>query len=178
MHLLEDVSGIKPDTFRVDTLRVADLDKYKAIIISPGPGLPVEMGPLMELVTYAVIHKPVLGVCLGHQAITEAFRGTLKQLPEVYHGVARTGIVCAQTAMYNGIAAEFDAGSYHSWTANAETFPSELMITAKDEKGEILSFIHRSLPVWGIQYHPESILTPIGNRLISNWINSCVHVIE
>ena len=176
MHLLEAVSGKKPDTLRVDELSIADISNYKAIIISPGPGLPKEMGPLMELVKHAVMHKPVLGVCLGHQAITEVFGGTLKQLPEVYHGIARKGIVCAKSAMYDGIASEFEAGSYHSWTANGESFPSELMITAKDEKGEILSFEHSRLPVWGVQFHPESILTPCGNQLISNWLRSCVKI--
>jgi anthranilate synthase component 2 len=130
------------------------------------------MGALMHWVDLAVQYKPALGVCLGHQAITMALGGTLCQLNEVYHGVARKGIITSKLPMYDGVSDHFDAGSYHSWTANTATFPDDLFITAQDSQGEILSFIHSNKPVWGVQYHPESILTPDGKQIVMNWFRA------
>ncbi len=126
----------------------------------------------MHWVDLAVQYKPALGVCLGHQAITMALGGTLCQLNEVYHGVARKGIITSKLPMYDGVSDHFDAGSYHSWTANTATFPDDLFITAQDSQGEILSFIHSNKPVWGVQYHPESILTPDGKQIVMNWFRA------
>lgn len=169
VHLLEEIHGEKPRTMRVDTIQDSDIMNAKAVVISPGPGLPEEMASLMQWVDLAIKHKPTLGVCLGHQAITMSFGGTLKQLNDVYHGVSRKAIITSKMPMYVGVNDEFDAGSYHSWTANTADFPSELTITAKDFQGEILSFIHPEKPVWGLQFHPESILTPEGKNIVRNW---------
>lgn len=169
VHLLEEIHGEKPRTMRVDSIQDSDIMDAKAVVISPGPGLPEEMASLMQWVDLAIKYKPTLGVCLGHQAITMAFGGTLKQLNDVYHGVSRKAIITSKMPMYVGVNDEFDAGSYHSWTANTVDFPSELTITAKDFQGEILSFIHPEKPVWGLQFHPESILTPEGKNIVRNW---------
>jgi anthranilate synthase component 2 len=172
VHLLEEITGVKPRTIRVDALRSEDLTQAAAVVISPGPGLPEEMGSLMDWVRIAINTRPTLGVCLGHQAIACALGGSLLQLPAVYHGIARTGHVVISDPMYHAVASEFDAGSYHSWTVAQSGFPEELILTAQDKQGDVLSFIHRSKPVWGVQYHPESILTPSGKQVVSNWLAS------
>jgi anthranilate synthase component 2 len=169
VHLLEEIHGERPRTMRVDAIKDSDILESAAVVISPGPGLPEEMRELMHWVDLAIKNKPTLGVCLGHQAITMALGGTLSQLNEVYHGVARKGIITSKMPMYDGVSDEFDAGSYHSWTANTDTFPDDLHITAQDSQGEILSFIHANKPVWGVQFHPESILTPDGKQIVQNW---------
>ena len=163
--------GEKPLTLRVDDVLSEHIKHSAAVIISPGPGLPAEMGHLMDLVQLAIRIKPVLGVCLGHQAIAEAFGGKLKQLPQVYHGVARDALVEISNPMYQNCPNTFDAGSYHSWTVSENDFPKELIVTARDNQREILSFIHVSKPIWGLQYHPESILTPQGPTIVRNWLD-------
>lgn len=171
VHLIEMLHGDKPVTLRVDEVNSDHIKQSAAVVISPGPGLPAEMGHLMDLVQLAINSKPVLGVCLGHQAIAEAFGGKLKQLPHVYHGVARDAFVELSNPMYQNCPYTFDAGSYHSWTVSEVDFPKELIVTARDKQQEILSFIHASKPIWGLQYHPESILTPQGPSIVSNWLD-------
>ena len=169
VHLLEEIHGERPRTMRVDAIQDSDILESAAVVVSPGPGLPEEMASLMHWVDLAVKFKPTLGICLGHQAITMALGGTLTQLNDVYHGVSRKAFITSKMPMYEGVNDEFDAGSYHSWTANTSDFPDQLTITAKDFQGEILSFIHPEKPVWGLQFHPESILTPEGKKIVSNW---------
>jgi anthranilate synthase/aminodeoxychorismate synthase-like glutamine amidotransferase len=171
VHLIEMLHGEKPLTLRVDDVNSEHISHSAAVVISPGPGLPTEMGHLMELVQLAINTKPVLGVCLGHQAIAEAFGGKLKQLPQVYHGVARDAQIELSNPMYLNCPNTFDAGSYHSWTVSEVDFPNELIVTARDNQREILSFIHVSKPIWGLQYHPESILTPHGPSIVRNWLD-------
>ncbi|HOY48552.1 MAG TPA: aminodeoxychorismate/anthranilate synthase component II [Flavobacteriales bacterium] len=171
VHLIEMLHGEKPLTLRVDEVNSAHITNSQAVVISPGPGLPNEMGHLMELVQLAINTKPVLGVCLGHQAIAEAYGGKLNQLAQVYHGIAREAQVEISIPMYRDCPKTFEAGSYHSWTASDNDFPKELIVTARDNQREILSFIHESKPIWGVQYHPESILTPQGPTIVRNWLD-------
>lgn len=143
-----------------------------AVVISPGPGLPKETNNLAVLKDQIILQKPVLGVCLGHQLLAEYFGAELVNLSKVYHGVARnTKIIGDDNMMYKDFDNSFEAGSYHSWTVNKETDIPELLVNARDVNNEIMSFIHRELPVWGVQYHPESILTPKGSQLVKNWFN-------
>jgi anthranilate synthase component 2 len=171
VHLIEKVFDETPTVIRVDECTMSDLDSSKAIVFSPGPGLPSESNNLLDLVKYACAHKPVLGVCLGHQAIAQSFGGELIQLPFVYHGIARKANVLEHSSMYTGFDAYFDAASYHSWTVNTENLPPELILTAIDDGGEVLSFCHKSMPIWGVQFHPESVLCVKGFDLIVNWKN-------
>lgn len=143
-----------------------------AVVISPGPGLPKETNNLFALKDQIILQKPVLGVCLGHQLLAEYFGAELVNLSKVYHGVARnTKIIGDNNMMYKDFDNSFEAGSYHSWTVNKETDIPELLVNARDVNNEIMSFIHRELPIWGVQYHPESILTPMGSQLVKNWFN-------
>ncbi len=172
VHLIEAIYGIRPRVLRVDDVKEEDILNSIAVVISPGPGLPNEMGPLMKWVKLSVENKAVLGVCLGHQAIAQFYGASLKQLNEVFHGISRSGYVVQKFPMYQSISETFEAGSYHSWTVNPIDFPDCLQITAIDQANEILSYIHLSKPIWGVQYHPESILTPCGKQLMENWISS------
>jgi anthranilate synthase component 2 len=171
VHLIEMLHGDKPLTLRVDEVNSEHIANSAAIVISPGPGLPNEMGHLMDLVQLAINTKPVLGVCLGHQAIAEVLGGKLKQLPNVYHGIARDAQVELYDPMYRDCPKTFEAGSYHSWTVSELDFPKELIVTARDNQQEVLSFMHVSKPIWGVQYHPESILTPQGPTIVRNWLD-------
>jgi len=143
-----------------------------AIVISPGPGLPKHTNNLVVLAEQIILNKPVLGVCLGHQFLAEYFGAELVNLSKVYHGVARKAkIVGIDNIMYKEFNTSFEAGSYHSWTVNKDKDIPSLIVNARDVNNEIMSFRHRELPVWGVQYHPESILTPKGKQLVENWFS-------
>jgi len=174
VHLIEKVFDEMPRVVRVDECTIADIDSSKAIVFSPGPGLPQETYHLLELVKHACAFKPVLGVCLGHQAIAQSFGAELIQLPKVYHGIARKANATEHYPMYEGFDESFDAASYHSWTVALESLPSEMILTAIDDFGEILSYRHKSMPIWAVQFHPESVLCPKGIDLIVNWKNMLV----
>lgn len=169
-HLLYSTGDADIEVIRNNELTPAHIFSADAIVISPGPGLPKETNNLLELRESILLHKPVLGVCLGHQFIAEYFGAELVNLSKVYHGIARnTRIVENENVMYRSFNRNFSAGSYHSWTVKKETEIPDLLVNARDNNNEIMSFTHAKLPIWGVQYHPESILTATGKQLIENW---------
>lgn len=169
-HALRDL-GVEPDVVRNDKISLDEVEKYDKIIISPGPGIPKEAGLLMSLLKRYAGKKPILGVCLGHQAIGENFGATLHNLPEVYHGVATPIKVVKKDYLFEGLPEEFKVGRYHSWVVDNKNFPTdELEVTAIDENGMIMALRHKIYDIRGVQFHPESILTPEGERMIQNWL--------
>jgi anthranilate synthase component 2 len=171
VHYLEKVSDSVVDVFRNDKISLEEINRYDKILISPGPGLPSEAGILMNLLRKYAPVKSILGICLGHQAIGEAFGGKLKNLDTVYHGVATEMLVVKEDILFHNIPKKFKAGRYHSWVVDEETFPDELEITVKDENGYVMGLRHKKFDVRGVQFHPESILTEYGLEMIKNWVN-------
>lgn len=158
--------------FRNDEIEMEAVNRFDRIVLSPGPGLPKDAGILIPLIQKYAKHKPLLGVCLGHQAITEAFGGSLKQLENVLHGVPREVLVLNnQHPLFTGIPANFEAGRYHSWVADQGDFPADLEVMAVDNEDNIMMLKHRTFPVFGMQFHPESIMTPCGKLLLENWLS-------
>jgi len=177
VHLAEHFIGTRVDVYRNDQIRMEDVKGYDKIILSPGPGIPVEAGLLLPLIREYAASKSMLGVCLGHQAIGEAFGGKLTNLDSVFHGVATRIIVVNEqnvkrSPLFEGIPDEFEAGRYHSWVVSEEDFPAELEVTARDESGMIMAMQHKDLDVQGLQFHPESVLTPCGEIILKNWLES------
>ncbi len=173
VHLVETITGAYPAVFRNDEIAIKDINNYDLIMLSPGPGIPDEAGILKEVIKTYAATKPIFGVCLGLQAITEVFGGLLENLDTVSHGVATTMKVTNTNAViYKDIPTEFEAARYHSWIASKTDFPSELEITAIDEFGEIMSLQHKKYNISAVQYHPESILTPLGEQMVRNFIEA------
>jgi anthranilate synthase component 2 len=173
VHMVEDITGVYPTVFRNDEITIEGIDAYDLIILSPGPGIPDEAGILKETIRAYAGKKPIFGVCLGLQAITEVFGGSLENLDAVFHGVATTMSVTNYDAViYKGIPTEFEAARYHSWIASKKDFPAELEITAVDEYGDIMSLQHKEYNISAVQFHPESILTPLGERMVRNFIEA------
>ncbi|WP_339659192.1 aminodeoxychorismate/anthranilate synthase component II [uncultured Polaribacter sp.] len=172
VHLVEKITGNFPTVFRNDEISIADVGNYDMIMLSPGPGIPDEAGILKEVIkTYAGI-KPIFGVCLGLQAITEVFGGTIINLDEVFHGVATEMRVTDKNAIiFKDVPETFLAARYHSWAATDEGFPEEIQVTARDEDGLIQAIEHKIFPISAVQFHPESILTDVGEQLVTNFIN-------
>jgi anthranilate synthase component 2 len=178
VHLVEKIVGEKVDVFRNDQIPMENVQAYDKIILSPGPGLPAEAGLLLPLIKEYGISKSILGVCLGHQAIGEAFGGKLTNLSKVYHGVATPvriipqspRITKANADLFNGLTDGFMAGRYHSWVIDPESFPKVLEVTARDDNGHIMALRHRTLDILGVQFHPESVLTPDGELIMRNWL--------
>lgn len=163
--------GVEPDVRRNDRIDLDEIEGYDKIIISPGPGIPSEAGLLPQLLERYATEKPILGVCLGHQAIAERFGGRLRNLPDVYHGVQTPARVVIDDYIFDGMPHEFKVGRYHSWVVDDEMLPHALQVTAVSPDGEIMALRHRNYDVRGVQFHPESILTPEGIKIIENWIN-------
>lgn len=161
------------DICRYRDLNLQKTEGYSGIIISPGPGIPNEYKLIFDFLSYYSKKIKILGVCLGHQIIGEFFGGKNYQLSEVHHGENSKIRMVDDSPLYKGISKDnfFYAGRYHSWSLNKEFFPSCLRVTALDEEGVIMSFDHKSLPVFGVQFHPESIMTPQGEIILKNWIN-------
>jgi anthranilate synthase component 2 len=178
VHLVEKITHEKVDVFRNDQIALEKVKEYDKIILSPGPGIPSEAGLLLPLIKEYASTKPILGVCLGHQAIGEAFGGKLINLSTVFHGVAtpvkkvngQQSTVNSQ--LFNGLPQTFLAGRYHSWIVSKEDFPDELEITAEDENGFIMALQHKTYNVQGVQFHPESVLTPDGEKIMRNWLTT------
>lgn len=163
--------GVSVDVIRNDEIDLVQIGTYDRLVISPGPGLPAESGLLMEVLRSFETHGPILGICLGLQAITEFYGGRLKNLDAVKHGLEENCHVIPPVAsLYTGIPEEFKVGRYHSWVADRNFLPSCLKVTAIDDTGEIMGLQHISLPISGVQYHPESIMTPLGMQIIRNWL--------
>jgi anthranilate synthase component 2 len=174
VHLVEKITHEKVDVFRNDKLPLENVKAYDKIILSPGPGVPTEAGLLLPLIKEYASSKSILGVCLGHQAIGEAFGGTLTNLSEVYHGVATTisQLEMGKSPLFAGLPQQVEVGRYHSWVVSKEGFPSELEITAEDDNGFIMGLQHKTYDVQGVQFHPESVLTPQGEVILRNWLKA------
>jgi anthranilate synthase component II len=195
VHLVEKILHEKVDVFRNDQIPLEKVKEYDKIILSPGPGIPSEAGLLLPLVKEYSATKSILGVCLGHQAIGEAFGGKLVNLETVYHGVAtnvrvvgrESSIVNRESTtmtgdddsrftihdgrdLFEGLPNEFEAGRYHSWIVSDDNFPEELEVTARDDNDLIMALQHKKFDVRGVQFHPESVLTPVGEVIMRNWL--------
>lgn len=171
-HLLREL-GARVEVRRNDQISLDEVDGYDQIVLSPGPGIPEEAGLLLPLIHRFAPTKRILGVCLGEQAIGEAFGAKLINLKEVYHGVSsRIQVVSKDEILFKGLPESFEGGRYHSWVVDEKDFPECLEITARDaEKGLIMAIRHRQYDVRGIQFHPESVLTPNGRNMIQNWLH-------
>jgi anthranilate synthase component II len=177
VHVVEKIIHGKVDVFRNDKISLEKVNDYDKIILSPGPGLPSESGLLLPLIKEYASTKSILGVCLGQQAIAESFGGNLINLKTVFHGVAtkikineeRTP---SENDIFKSLPNELEVGRYHSWIVNKENFPMDLEITAEDENGFIMALRHKTFDVQGVQFHPESVLTPLGEQMMRNWLNN------
>ena len=173
VHMVEKITGNFPAVFRNDEISVEAVNSYDLIMLSPGPGIPDEAGITKEVIKTYAGKKPIFGVCLGLQAITEVFGGTIINLDTVYHGVATVMNVTDKSAvLFKDVPATFLAARYHSWSATKEGFPDTLRITATDEDGGIQAIEHKVFPISAVQFHPESILTDVGEQIVTNFINS------
>ncbi|HEX2684110.1 MAG TPA: aminodeoxychorismate/anthranilate synthase component II [Ferruginibacter sp.] len=171
VHLVEKITGEKVDVYRNDQIALKNVDTYDKIILSPGPGIPEEAGLLIPLIKEYAASKSILGVCLGHQAIAESFGGKLVNLSTVFHGVATPiTINDQQSKILRGLPETIEVGRYHSWIVSDEGFPAELEVTARDENGYIMALQHKTFDVQGVQFHPESVLTPDGEKILRNWL--------
>lgn len=169
MHAIRDL-GVELDVVRNDKINLDDVGNYDKIIISPGPGIPQEAGKLMPLLKRYASQKPILGVCLGHQALGENFGANLINLSEVYHGVATPVKILKEDYIFNGLPKEITVGRYHSWVVDTKELPDSLEVLAEDSDGRIMALRHKQFDVHGVQFHPESILTPDGFKILSNWV--------
>ena len=178
VQLIEEIIGGEVDVYRNDEITIADVDRYDKIILSPGPGIPSEAGILLSLIKAYAKSKSILGVCLGHQAIGEVFGGQLINLSKVFHGVkTKVNLIPSIELSLNNndwfkwLDAEIEVGRYHSWVINEQNIPAELEVTAVDSAGMIMSIRHREYDIQGVQFHPESVLTPQGRVMLENWLN-------
>ena len=173
VHMVEKITGEFPAVYRNDEIELEDINQYDLIMLSPGPGIPEEAGILKDAIQMYAGKKPIFGVCLGLQAITEVFGGSIINMDEVFHGVAtEMKVTQPEAKIFHGIAAEFPAARYHSWIATKENFPAELEVIAEDDEGGIMAIRHRDFPISAVQFHPESILTEVGEQLVRNFIEA------
>ena len=170
VHYLDDL-GAEVTVFRNDEFELKELEPFEKILLSPGPGIPDEAGLLKDVIKTYAKTKSIFGVCLGLQAIGEVFGGTLINLEKVYHGVATKVSKTEDDFIFNDLPNEMEVGRYHSWVISNENFPQNLIITSKDENGQIMSLKHSVYDVRGVQYHPESVLTPNGKKILENWLS-------
>ncbi len=161
------------DVYRNDHFDLAELKNYDGIVLSPGPGIPSEAGLLMDVIKQYAEKKPILGICLGHQAIAEVFGGKLLQLPNVVHGKSTTiNILDKHEILFKDLDSSIKGGRYHSWVIDEKTLPSDFVITSRDESSTIMGIRHKKLHLRGLQFHPESILTPNGSVMLKNWMEA------
>jgi anthranilate synthase component 2 len=173
VHLVEKITRAKVDVYRNDQIALEKIKEYDKIILSPGPGLPAEAGLLLDVIKEYASTKSILGVCLGHQAIGEAFGGKLKNLDAVFHGVATPcQLSTANCQLFKGLPNEIEVGRYHSWVVKDEGFPEALEVTARDDNNYIMGLQHKAYDVQGVQFHPESVLTPDGEVILRNWLKN------
>lgn len=169
-QLLEE-EGAEVTVRRNDRFRLEELEPYDRIVLSPGPGIPDEAGLLKAVIRRYAASKPMLGVCLGEQAIAEVFGGRLYNLSQVFHGVQTPVQVVADDPLFRQLPQSFPVGRYHSWVVSSEGLPDCLEVTARSEEGQIMALRHKVYDVHGIQFHPESILTPCGRQIIQNFLS-------
>ncbi|MDB4199367.1 aminodeoxychorismate/anthranilate synthase component II [Polaribacter sp.] len=173
VHMVEKITGNFPAVFRNDEISIEAVGNYDVIMLSPGPGIPDEAGILKDVIKRYAGIKPIFGVCLGLQAITEVFGGTIINLEDVFHGVAtEMRITDKDAVIFKDVPETFLAARYHSWAATDAGFPEEIQVTARDEDGLIQAIQHKIFPISAVQFHPESILTDVGEQLLRNFINS------
>ncbi|MCF6279173.1 MAG: aminodeoxychorismate/anthranilate synthase component II [Flavobacteriaceae bacterium] len=171
VHMVEKITGIFPTVFRNDEISIKDVGNYDLIMLSPGPGIPNEAGILKDVVKEYAEKKPIFGVCLGLQAITEVFGGKIENMDEVFHGVAtEMEVIKEDTVLFQNVPTKFPAARYHSWITSKEDFPDELEITAVDKEGDIMALRHKAYNISAVQFHPESILTEMGEQIVRNFI--------
>ena len=172
VHAIKALGYTDVEVVRNDCLPLDAADAYDKILLSPGPGVPSSAGVMPELIRRYAPVKSILGICLGEQAIGEAFGAKLENLDEVFHGVATPVRVTEDDPLFAGLDATFEAGRYHSWVVSGVGFPAELRVTAVDAGGRIMALAHRTYDVRGVQFHPESVLTPEGTKILRNWLES------
>lgn len=168
-HLLKEL-GAEVEVVRNDKFELKDLEQYDKIVLSPGPGIPSEAGLLLHVIRTYAGRKPILGVCLGHQAIGEVFGASLENLKEVYHGVQTEGTQLGNDYIFDGLPERVMMGRYHSWVVAKDSVPECLEVTAMSDDGEIMAMRHRQYDIHGIQFHPESVLTPEGKTIVGNFL--------
>lgn len=172
VYILKDL-GANVDVFRNDKIALEEVEKYDKILLSPGPGIPEEAGIMLDLIKEYAPSKPIFGVCLGHQAIGEAFGAKLHNMGEVLHGVTTKCIITdPNELLFQGIPSEIDVCRYHSWTVVPETMPEDLKVTAVDEKGFVMAEAHQKYDIRGVQFHPEAYLTQFGVKMVENWMKA------
>ncbi|WP_394758783.1 anthranilate synthase component II [Flavobacterium sp.] len=172
VHYLEDLN-CEVTVYRNDEFDIDEIKNFDKILLSPGPGIPDEAGLLKEVIRIYSATKSILGVCLGQQAIGEVFGGSLINLEKVYHGVAtNVNILVDNETLFDGLEKQIEVGRYHSWVVNTVDFPDVLEITSTDENGQIMSLRHKTYDVRGVQFHPESVLTPNGKKILENWVKN------
>ena len=169
-HLLKEL-GADVTVVRNDKFKIEDLEQYDKIVLSPGPGIPSEAGLMPQVIKAYAGRKPILGICLGHQAIGEAFGAKLLNIGNVVHGVATPAHLTADDYIFKGLPADLEVGRYHSWVVDDKDLPTCLEVTGRSDDGYIMSMRHKEYDIRGIQYHPESVLTPDGKAIINNWLN-------
>jgi anthranilate synthase component 2 len=172
VHAVKKLGYADVEVHRNDQIALDEIVRFDKIILSPGPGVPSESGILLDVIRTYASTKPILGVCLGEQAIAEAFGGTLINLSQVHHGVSSMVTVLEEDVLFNGLEKTIEVGRYHSWAAEKSTLPECLTITAVDEEGMIMALAHKTYDVRGVQFHPESVLTPKGEQMLENWLEA------
>lgn len=172
VHLVEKLLPASVDVYRNDQIGLEEIQRYDKIILSPGPGIPKEAGSLLNLITTYGATKSILGVCLGQQAIAEAYGGSLINLEEVFHGVATPINLLGNSKLFEGLEASIPVGRYHSWVVDETSLPEVLEVTARDNNNYIMGLQHKRFDVQGVQFHPESVLTPGGEKIMRNWLHS------
>ena len=171
VHYVEELTDTDVDVFRNDQIDLSEVERYDKILLSPGPGIPSESGILIPLIQHYAQTKSILGVCLGMQAIVEVFGGEIYNMDTVYHGIeSRITVDASVEPMFREMDKEIVVGRYHSWAAKNSRMPAELNITAMDSQQCIMGVNHKTLDVRGVQFHPESVLTPTGKQMIKNWL--------
>lgn len=170
VHYLEDLN-CEVVVKRNDQLTLEEVDAFDKIVLSPGPGIPDEAGLLKEIIAKYASTKSIFGVCLGQQAIAEVFGGSLVNLDQVYHGIATSINIIGDDPLFEGMPKEIEVGRYHSWVVDPN-IPAELQVTSVDENGQIMSLRHKEHDVCAVQFHPESVLTPLGKTILKNWLKN------
>lgn len=174
LHIIRELGYTDVEVHRNDCITLDEVQRFDKILLSPGPGIPEEAGILLPLIRRYAHTKSILGVCLGHQAIGEAFGARLENLSDVCHGISTPVNLVKRDLLFTDMDEQFDVGRYHSWIVSRDAFPDVLEVTAQDEQGAIMALRHKTYRVRGIQFHPESVLTPMGKTIIKNWMEEQV----
>lgn len=171
VQYLEEITGRRPDVARNDAIGLEEVGRYDKILLSPGPGLPAEAGILCEVIRTWGPHKSILGVCLGLQAMAEVYGGRLLNMERVFHGVAsQIKVLDPNEPLFRALPPVFEAGRYHSWVVASDSIPADFKLTCVDDEGRVMGLSHRRFDLRGVQFHPESVMTPHGRQMLENWV--------